>query len=474
MSAKLALGAMLLLSAGGLLRRGSMNDDASQARQPISEQQRRRGRAMRAISRALDRGPLPQERIAELTGVDRSDVGPILADGIRRKSFYRNAHGEIGRTSGFHDSLMQVLNNKSISDDAAVRAVGLILYALPGTPLRQGFHTMITVRSPDDLLEDVREFIGSDKDMSDLREMFRDHVRRRRLLDLLLLETQTQELLFDVEDAGRRWGGVSTIGWFASAFARSVEGQPWPIVEDLISNLVTDRLNYIYDWVLSNPRPNLTGLSLHDAYIASRRWHNQAAADAAEAQIRRKRLSGNWFECKGGIHPIESEVLYSDASGLYWVELQTWEEMQNEANLSKGGGCLRHCIGENDNYFNLMKSGTARHFSLRAPGNRPLLTMTISGLPLRPYVNQARGILNRHASLLDSDGGITHAVRVAADGGLTFSTHEEYVVAEAQSIKNLLDYLSLPELINDVELRAAKSVLDRRASEQQTHRQRRR
>lgn len=468
MSAQLALGAMLLLSAGGLLRRGSSNDEARPPRQPISDQERRRGRAARSISRLLDRGPLPQDRIATQSGLDRAEMDSILSDGLRRRSLYRNARGQIGRTSGFHDLLMQVLNDRSIGDDAAVRAVGLILYALPGTPLRQGYQTMITARSPEGLLEDVREFIGPDKDMSDLREMFRDHVRRRRLLDLLLLETQTQELLFDIEDAGRRWGGMSTIPWFASAFARQIDGQPWPIVEELIGELTRARLNYIYDWALSTPRPTLTGLSLSQAYAASQRWHNQAAEAAAAAQVHRKRMAGNWFECPDGVHPIMSQTVHEDPSGLYWVELKSWAELQNEANLSKGGGCLKHCIGESDSYFKQSQAGTARHFSLRAPGNRPLLTMTISGLPSSPYINQARGIRNRHVGGVDESGGTTHAMETAAAGGLYFPTPEKYAEAEARSIKALLDTLGLSSLIEDSELRAARLTLTKPAKQQRS------
>jgi hypothetical protein len=468
MSAQLALGAMLLLSAGGLLRRGSSNDEARPPRQPISDQERRRGRAARSISRLLDRGPLPQDRIATQSGLDRAEMDSILSDGLRRRSLYRNARGQIGRTSGFHDLLMQVLNDRSIGDDAAVRAVGLILYALPGTPLRQGYQTMITARSPEGLLEDVREFIGPDKDMSDLREMFRDHVRRRRLLDLLLLETQTQELLFDIEDAGRRWGGMSTIPWFASAFARQIDGQPWPVVEELIGELTRARLNYIYDWALSTPRPTLTGLSLSQAYAASQRWHNQAAEAAAAAQVHRKRMAGNWFECPDGVHPIMSQTVHEDPSGLYWVELKSWAELQNEANLSKGGGCLKHCIGESDSYFKQSQAGTARHFSLRAPGNRPLLTMTISGLPSSPYINQARGIRNRHVGGVDESGGTTHAMETAAAGGLYFPTPEKYAEAEARSIKALLDTLGLSSLIEDSELRAARLTLTKPAKQQRS------
>ena len=468
MSAQLALGAMLLLSAGGLLRRGSSNDEARPPRQPISDQERRRGRAARSISRLLDRGPLPQDRIATQSGLDRAEMDSILSDGLRRRSLYRNARGQIGRTSGFHDLLMQVLNDRSIGDDAAVRAVGLILYALPGTPLRQGYQTMITARSPEGLLEDVREFIGPDKDMSDLREMFRDHVRRRRLLDLLLLETQTQELLFDIEDSGRRWGGMSTIPWFASAFARQIDGQPWPIVEELIGELTRARLNYIYDWALSTPRPTLTGLSLSQAYAASQRWHNQAAEAAAAAQVHRKRMAGNWFECPDGVHPIMSQTVHEDPSGLYWVELKSWAELQNEANLSKGGGCLKHCIGESDSYFKQSQAGTARHFSLRAPGNRPLLTMTISGLPSSPYINQARGIRNRHVGGVDESGGTTHAMETAAAGGLYFPTPEKYAEAEARSIKALLDTLGLSSLIEDSELRAARLTLTKPAKQQRS------
>lgn len=468
MSAQLALGAMLLLSAGGLLRRGSSNDEARPPRQPISDQERRRGRAARSISRLLDRGPLPQDRIATQSGLDRAEMDSILSDGLRRRSLYRNARGQIGRTSGFHDLLMQVLNDRSIGDDAAVRAVGLILYALPGTPLRQGYQTMITARSPEGLLEDVREFIGPDKDMSDLREMFRDHVRRRRLLDLLLLETQTQELLFDIEDAGRRWGGMSTIPWFASAFARQIDGQPWPIVEELIGELTRGRLNYIYDWALSTPRPTLTGLSLNQAYAASQRWHDQVAEAAAAAQVHRKKMAGNWFDCPDGVHPIMSQTVHEDPSGLYWVELKSWAELQNEANLSKGGGCLKHCIGESDSYFKQSQAGTARHFSLRAPGNRPLLTMTISGLPSSPYINQARGIRNRHVGGVDASGGTTHAMDVAEAGGLRFPTPEKYAEAEARSIKALLDTLGLSSLIEDSELRAAMLTLTKLAKQQRS------
>lgn len=468
MSAQLALGAMLLLSAGGLLRRGSSNDEARPPRQPVSEQERRRGRAARSISRVLDRGPLPQDRIAAQSGLDRAEVDSVLADGLRRRSLYRNARGQIGRTSGFHDLLMQVLNDRSIGDDAAVRAVGLILYALPGTPLRQGYQTMITARSPEGLLEDVREFIGPDRDMSDLREMFRDHVRRRKLLDLLLLDTQTQELLFDIEDAGRRWGGMSTIPWFASAFAREVDGQPWPAVEEMIGELTRGRLNYIYDWALSTPRPTLTGLSLSQAHAASLRWHNQAAEAAAAAQVRRKKMAGNWFDCPDGVHPIVPQTVQEDPSGLYWVELKSWDELQNEANLSKGGGCLKHCIGESDSYFKQSQAGTARHFSLRAPGNRPLLTMTISGLPSSPYINQARGIRNRHVGGVDASGGTTHAMDVAEAGGLRFPTPEKYAEAEARSIKALLDTLGLSSLIEDSELRAAKLTLTKPAKQQRS------
>jgi len=467
MSAQLALGAMLLLSAGGLLRRGSWNnEDKRPPRPPVSEQQRGRGRAVRAVARVLERGPLLPSKIYEQSGVSRADVDSILADSLRRKSFYQNARGEIGLTSGFHDLLMRVLNDKFIGDDAAVRAVSLILYALPGTPLRQGYRTMISVRSPQELLEDVREFMGPDKDLSDLREMFRDHVLRRRVLDLLLLDTQKKDLLFDIEDAGRRWPGASTVPWFASALARDIKGRPWPEVEELISNLINGRLIYIYDWILSNPRPTLTGLSLRQAYEASDRWHTQEATAVAEAQVRRKKLSGNWFDCEGGVHPIQSRTVQGDLSGLHWVELTTWAELQNEANLSKGGGCLKHCIGENDTYLKRAQSGDARHFSLRAPGNRPLLTVTISHIKSRPYIEQARGIRNRTVGSAESDGGAVHAMQVAETGGLRFSSAEEYAQAEAQAIKALLDSLGLPGLMDDHELRFVKLALEKPTKQQ--------
>jgi len=467
MSANLAIGASILLVAGGLLRRkrdtrGSANDDL-RAPKAVSGQERARGRADRAILRALERGPQARAAIIQRTGLSDEELSERLADLLRRRSVYLNARGLVGKSSGFHDDLLWILNNKEIGDDAAIRAVGLILYVLPGTPLRPGAHTMVTLRSPEELLGDVREYLGADKDMSSLRGLFRDYVRDRRILDLLLLDDQVEDKLFDIEDAGRRWGGSGTIPWFASAVSTLMRS-PWSLAQARIDYLIGGRLGYIYDWILSTPRPRISGLSFEAAEEGSQRWHEQRRDAAAAAQVARKKKSGAWFDCPDGVHPIRSDVMLKDRSGLFWVELTTWDELQNEGNISKGGGCLKHCIGDGSSYMSDASAGESRHFSLRAPGNRPLMTLTIAGLGLgRPYVSQAKGFRNRQVGGVDAGNSVSHALSAVRDGGLLIQSAEEYGHVEALAIKALLDHLRMPSLMDGTELRLARETLAKAA-----------
>jgi hypothetical protein len=299
--------------------------------------------------------------------------------------------------------------------------------------------------------------------MSSLRGLFRDHVRDRQTLDLLLLDDQVEDKLFDIEDAGRRWGGSGTIPWFASAVSTLMRS-PWSLAQARIDHLIGGRLGYIYDWILSSPRPRISGLSFEAAEEGSQRWHEQRRDAAAAAQVARKKKSGAWFDCPDGVHPIRSDVMLKDRSGLFWVELTAWDELQNEGNISKGGGCLKHCIGDGSSYMSDTSAGESRHFSLRAPGNRPLMTLTIAGLGLgRPYVSQAKGFRNRQVGGVDAGNSVSHALSAVRDGGLLIQTAEEYGHVEALAIKALLNHLRMPSLMDGTELRLARETLAKAA-----------
>jgi hypothetical protein len=464
----LAIGVAALLSASALLRKGAGSkndpDGGAPARRAVSQQQRRQGRARRAILRALDAGVTmsPQDLKRNLVeGVDPEDIDRQISALLAKRALYTDRAGRLGRPSGFHDRLLQVLNSPKVEDEAAIRTVGLILHILPGSPLAGVVLSMISVRSREDFIEDVREYTGNPAaGLPELRSIFRDHARRRALLDLFL-EDRDPGRNFNLEASGELWGGMESIPWLTSAVGlliREAESS-----EDLLRSiqaLIREDLRHIYDWILSNAPPAL-GVSFRTALQRSRDWHEQQQRRATEQLNRQRRLRGEWFDCPDGVHPEQSKLIFKDRSGLSWVELQTLKELRNEGNISSGGGCLRHCIGSGDQYFNMSDAGDARHFSLRAPGNRPLLTMTISGSQWgNPVVVQAKGFQNRIAGGGMADGRDTWTLSQAAKGGIQFPDIQAYILAESEAVVNLLKHLDMVKALQSPELHTVRRVLD--------------
>jgi hypothetical protein len=467
--ANLAIGVAALLSASALLRKGagSKNDsDAGPpARRAVSQQQRRQGRVRRAILRALDAGVTmrPQELKRNLPeGVGAEDVDREISGLLSKRALYTDRSGRLGRPSGFHDRLLQVLNSPKVEDEAAIRSVGLILHILPGSPLTGVTLSMISVRSREDFIEDVREYTGDPRaGLPELRDIFRDHARRRALLDLFLDE-RDRGRDFDLEASGGLWGGMESIPWLVSAVGILIrEATDSEELLRRIQVLIQTELRYIYDWILSNGPP-APGVSFQAAFQQSTDWHGEQERMATEQRLRQRKLRGEWFDCPDGVHPEQSKLILKDPSGLFWVELRTLSELRNEGNIHSGGGCLRHCIGDGDQYFNMSDAGDARHFSLRAPGNRPLLTMTISGETWgNPTVLQAKGIKNRQAGSDTKDGRETWTLNQAARGGIHFQDAQAYALAESEAVVNLLERLGMVKALQSYELNTVRKVISK-------------
>lgn len=467
--ANLAIGVAALLSASALLRKGAGSkndpDTGPPARRAVSQQQRRQGRVRRAILRALDAGVTmrPQELKRNLPeGIGAEDVDREISGLLSKRALYTDRSGRLGRPSGFHDRLLQVLNSPKVEDEAAIRSVGLILHILPGSPLAGVTLSMISVRSREDFIEDVREYTGDPRaGLPELRDIFRDHARRRALLDLFL-EEQDRGRDFNLEASGELWGGMESIPWLVSAVGILIrETRDSEELLRKIQVLIQTELRYIYDWILSNGPP-APGVSFQAAFQRSTEWHLEQERMATEQFLRQRKLRGEWFDCPDGVHPGQSKLILKDPSGLFWVELRSLSELRNEGNINSGGGCLRHCIGDGDQYFNMSDAGDARHFSLRAPGNRPLLTMTISGETWgNPTVLQAKGIKNRHAGSDTKDGRETWTLNQAARGGIHFQDAQAYALAESEAVVNLLEHLGMVKALQSHELNTVRKVISK-------------
>ena len=257
-----------------------------------------------------------------------------------------------------------------------------------------------------------------------------------------------------------------------AARARELAGRVGGEEERLASQLthMTRRFGYVLDWFLARD-PNTNDLSFDDAETESERWHNQAKAEANAALVQRARREGKYFDCPDGVASEQGEVLYTFPNGYTSQKLTTWKQFQEEGNIDsggegrvgKGGGCLHHCIGEGDSYFRRTRDGLTETHSLRAPGNKPQISITID-MPGR-RISQARGLRNRLPGQAMSGYERAQARRAGYGDDV-----ERFLDDEALMLMEYVERLQLDPAANFEYVRARVADIKRREKEAEQRR----
>jgi hypothetical protein len=442
---KLALGAILAIAAVSTV---SASRYGSMAKGRPSPQQIAQGRIKRALKRAADQGRgagVSLQQISADTGYSMNELTPV-AHSMAKSGGYYLEDGQIGKISQVRQKLVAMIKrNLETNPELAVRATDTTLRLMPGG---EGLTSLFAMTSPTDVLAmDVKmaaEALGypppvDGKELQTFAQIYLDHLRSRRFFKMSDDPEHHED--FNIDEAASQWGEEGRyMGWIEESVRDIIRGTNDPSSQ--ITNLI-NRWRHIMDWATVE-RADLTGMSVNEANAASDEWH-RANRDRADAQkIKRLKRQGKWFDCPDGVHPRKGPVVHTFDNGWTWQELETWEDLQNEGNFSKGRGCLRHCIGEGRSYFD---SNRYRHFSLRTPENRPMLTTTISYANGQPNsLIQLKGLSNRYAANPGRGGEIVTVLRRA---GLRESDQEQYIDDEAMMVDEFFREMGFPRSGNE-------------------------
>jgi hypothetical protein len=364
---------------------------------------------------SLDEAKLLAQKMAEKDEYYFSyypDGAGHRASGHGAKTGQRLEDAEAGKLHPVRARFERVLDRFSKQPEVAIRTIDLVLTLLPGSPFHGTSNEPPGVMyTRDQLEEELQGFMGDPRaTLDDYGALYRRLLANRELTELL---TYDEDLPMNLDRAAWQWGYTEYVDWIATGMRDLIRERDRRIkqaryegrdVRDAKSNadrdlsnriqrLKSHDLRYIFDWV-EGERPELFGMDFEEAMEASRRWHNERRDEVSAARVRRLKREGKWFDCPGGKHPIKGKVVHTFKNGWDVREMRSYEELQNEGNLSKGGGCLHHCVGEGTSYWGSLQSGHTRFFSLRAPGNVPYVTLEVTR---DGSIRQAKGKRNRVA-----------------------------------------------------------------------------
>jgi hypothetical protein len=449
--AHIALGALAALTALGALVQGR----GSRAKGPPDEGQVRQGKIRRALKRAADQanGDVASfMEISEETGFSEPELEAEAEVMTRSGGYYidesqeiSNARG-IGKIHPLRQKLIGILNRNMDSDpELGVRTVDLVIRLMPsGADLRSSAGLMSSRELLEEDLRIAAPGLGYPEpepgdEMRLYAKIYADKLRDRTFFKM---GDPSGWDNYNLDAEGSRFDGIRYLSWLESLMRDfiALHGADAPLasVEEL-----AESWSDISDWA-SVERVDLTGMSLDQANEAQTEWHRTNQNLATAAEIERKRKDGKWFDCPDGVHPIKSRQVYRYDNGWTWQEIGSWKELQNEGNFSKGGGCLKHCIGEGDSYLRAAQTGRQRHFSLRTPENRPMLTATIEYMGERPVtLNQLKGLSNRRAGEAGSGGEIVAVLR-RAGAQFAGAGQQAYLDAEVSMVEEFFEAQGLP------------------------------
>ena len=440
--AHIALGALAALTALGALVQGR----GSRAKGSSGETQARQAKIRRALKRAADQmdGWLePLRTISEETGFSESELeaeAKILAE----SGGYYLEMGEdtvsewlgIGKVHPLRQKLIAILNrNMESNPELGVRTVDLVVRLMPDSEsLSAEDNLRSSRRYLEQQIRDSALELGyppprPGDEMKLYAKVYADGLRNRTLFNT------GDPYEYNLDAMAVHFRGLRYLSWLESAMRRALDNNPGePPIE-----LTLDLIHFwpeIVDWA-SAERVDLGGMWLEDVVAAQMEWHRAQGIDAVA--IANERVMKGWFECLDGRHPIKGPTIYQHQNGWTWQELDSWEALQYEGNLTKGGGCLRHCIGENKSYHDEAQAGKRRHFSLRTTENRPMLTASISYSNGRPVsLDQIRGLQNREAGSPGLGGEMVAVLRRAGELGL--AGEQAYLDAEALMVDEFLKF----------------------------------
>jgi hypothetical protein len=324
------------------------------------------------------------------------------------------------------------IKNQFPNPETFVRTADFLLMQLPDVAI----DLPGAVATRDELLQDVRDASGNpDANFEDYKKLLLTLIRENTYKDVL--EEPGLDLEGDVE-----WQWERYAPWLASQINKMVKLKNQGRINestmlDQISRMNSE-LGYVFDWVYG-VRPQLGRLSFDEAYQQSRNWHDQAREQANKAKIQRLKKQGKWFDCPDGISSQDPPVVFTFDNGFTVRKLTTWTEFQDEANFSKGGGCLHHCVGNSDNYYNRSTSGEISVYSLRTPDNKPMVTITVNNRS--QSVEQAKGLHNR---LVGSEGRGGQGIALMRRLGSLYPDLETYLDAECVMTRTFLESIGNP------------------------------
>lgn len=328
--------------------------------------------------------------------------------------------------SRVQQALLRLKNTYRDQPETTVRAIDFVISSLPDFPPGTGMSRGLpAVWSPSGkLVEQIQAFTGKpDATMSDYRDLVVDFVRNDSYG-----EAMSEPIVLSVD-----WEFAPQIPWLAREVARLVKDhRRGRIDEDVMLESIAgmrERLAYVFDWVYAT-RPDLNRFTFDEAHHESTEWHNRAQEQVNRAQIQRKRREGRWFDCPGGIATERGEVVQRFPNGWTIQRLTTWKQFQEEANLSKGGGCLKHCVGEGDSYFRATDEGSTFTESFRSPDNHPFLTITRRASD--GSVSQVKGLQNRIPGMVQDRSG--QGIALLKRLGGAYTDIEDYLDDEAKML----------------------------------------
>ena len=453
--AHIALGALAALTALGVLAQGQ----GSRAKGPPDQIQIDQVKIRRALKRAADRADgdvAAFSDISQSTGFSESELEAEAEIMTRSGGYYIDEVGAsrargIGKIHPLRQKLIGILNRNMESDpELGVRTVDLVIHLMPGGANLRNAAGLMSSREL--LEEDLRIAAPSlgypapapGDEMKLYAKIYADRLRDRSFFKMGD-PSDWEDYNLDAQAVG--FDGVRYLPWLESLMRHFIElhgeDAPFESVEELAGSW-----SGIRDWAEAE-RVDLTRMPLGRVYAAQEAWHQENQVQANALDLERKRREGKWFDCPDGVHPIESKEVHRHENGWTWQEIGSWKELQNEGNLSKGGGCLKHCIGESDGYLTRANNGQERHFSLRAPGNRPILTATIGYSRGQPAsLSQLKGLSNRRAGETGLGGEIVATMRRAGPE-FVGASQQDYLDAEVLMVDEFFRAQGFPRWGSD-------------------------
>lgn len=400
-------------------RRGARNDgdEASESgKKPkfeVSEQRRKRGLLQRALRNAADQAngdTISISNLARETSHNEEELREVANELVKTFGYYwlGDSRDLFGKVSEVRKEVISMLRKAKSPEDAevAVRAADLIARRFPNAGNYDAYAMDVSRRELENDMLVYAESMGLPEPTQDERmpmyaNLFAEMLKKNEFFKNHNDRTGNN---LNYDALASRWDYAFSIPFIQRVVRDAIRESNVEIGPSAALQRFEGKYSDLMDWAANVPgvRGRLARMTLEEAQEESDRWHQEAQEELDRVKIERLKRQGKWFDCPNGIHPISnSEVVHrhDNGSGFYWVRLKTGDEIKNEGNLTKGYGCLRHCIGEWDGYIRSAENGSQRHYSLRTPSNRPVLTVTFNvdsnGNP--GQTEQLKGYMNRNA-----------------------------------------------------------------------------